>query len=144
MAIRRPMIVPMTPPKMIRSEIFRMICSIWITMTAAIKPSKSPNNDNSHEFRYLYAIKYPLIEQARMSSERISNRIPPFLMIYLPGSSVTPERALSLLIKKAFTNPTGGSPVPQWRTEWDGNLRVSRNGDLKCLFSPGSAGFSHT
>jgi hypothetical protein len=56
-----------------------MICSIWITLTAAIKPNKRPNNDNSHEFRYLNAIKYPLIEQKRMSRERISKKHPSFL-----------------------------------------------------------------
>jgi hypothetical protein len=56
-----------------------MICSIWMTLTAAIKPNKRPNKESWYDARYLNAIKYPLIEQARLSRERISKKHPSFL-----------------------------------------------------------------
>jgi hypothetical protein len=48
-------------------------------MTAAIKPNKRPIKESCNDARYLYAIKYPLIEQAIISRERISKQRPSFL-----------------------------------------------------------------
>jgi len=117
MAIRSPMMVPTTPPRMMRSENRRMICSIWMTMTAAIKPNKRPIMDNWYEARYFRAIKYPLIEQMPISSERISKRTFPLsFRIGVTGFQRTRHREdVKKLTGKRLSRPqhtVPGQPEP--------------------------------
>jgi hypothetical protein len=78
-------------------------------MTAAIKPNKRPIKESWYEARYLNAIKYPLIEQARISRERISKKHPSFLN-YL-SRQIFKEHRLCRQRKKALEKTVHQVPI---------------------------------